>query len=342
MRTYLVRLASALAIVCSSAHGQNVKMTFGYQSLWATGGEISETLRRTNILALNGIVADFKTFSQGAALGEAYVAGATDNQFAGDFPTLFAVARKPGKVISRTHDWRYAILVTQDFKGTRLADLKGKRFAAPVGSAVFPRAMGHLISAGLKDPFSDLTIINQDIGEQVAALQGKSVDAVLSWDPTVERILQTGLAKPLYMSKPGEGQGWLAVSQEFLDKTGRDGTVRFMKAWIMSIWWASNNVATAQKWFGETSRIPVDLLVASAKQDRYLKQPVQDIKSIDLLISDQDIRDTQAGMDFQVARKLRTNKTDVASLVDMQYLRQAQRDIAEGKHPALAEIKMTR
>jgi len=233
------------------------KDLFGYQSLWATGGEIAETLRRTNILELNGITAEFKTFTQGAALGEAYVAGATDNQFAGDFPTLFAVSRRPGKVVSRTHDWRYAILAAQDFTGKSLADLRGKRLAAPVGSAVFPRALGHLIDAELKNPFADVTIINQDIGKQVAALQAKSVDAVLSWDPTVERMLKTGLGKPLYISKPGEGQGWLALSQDFIDKAGRDGVVRFMKAWIMSVWWTSNNLATAQKCLGRRRGFPL-------------------------------------------------------------------------------------
>jgi len=94
--------------------------------------------------------------------------------------------------------------------------------------------------------------------------------------------------------------------------------------------------------FGETSRIPVDLLIASAMQDRYLKAPVKDIASIDLLISDQDVRDTQTGMDFQVARKLRTNRIDVASFVDMQYLREAQKEIGEGKYPALSQIRVER
>src|ERR1700722_5775884 len=52
-----------------------IKVVIGYQSLWAAGGEVVEALRHTNIFELNGISAEFKTFTFGGPLAEAAVAG---------------------------------------------------------------------------------------------------------------------------------------------------------------------------------------------------------------------------------------------------------------------------
>ena len=67
-RTFLMGAGAALGGIAAGfprpavvmAQGKPLsKITIGYQSLWAGGGEIFETLRHTNILELNGIEADF-------------------------------------------------------------------------------------------------------------------------------------------------------------------------------------------------------------------------------------------------------------------------------------------
>ena len=336
-------LALALAVVPieRARAADKIAMTIGYQALWGTVGELFETLRHTNILALNGIDAKFQTFTYGGPLGEGYVAGQIDNIVAADAPVLRGLARRPGKVIHRTHDWRWGVVVAKDFPGTGFADLKGKTLAGPFGTTVFPRTIEKLIAAGMKDPFRELTIVNQDVTEQATALQSKLVDAVVTWDPTMSKLITMGIAKPLYESKPGEGQGWEGISQDFIAKYGADGVVRFVKSWIMATWWASNHMDQARAWFAETSRIPTDLLKESQMSDRYLVRPVKDIKSIDLAIDARDIADAQAVMDFQVARNLMSNKMDVASFVDMSYLQKAEAEIAAGKYPALDKIAVT-
>jgi ABC-type nitrate/sulfonate/bicarbonate transport system substrate-binding protein len=332
-------------LVCLFAAGaraaEPIKMTIGYQSLWATVGEIYETLRHTNILELNGIKGEFKTFTYGGPIGEAFVAGLVDNVIAADTPVLRAVARKAdARVANRTHDWRWGVLALPDFAGKGMADLRGKRLAAPFGTTVFPRTVRKLVQAGVKDPFREMTIINQDIAEQAAAMQGRIVDAVVTWDPTMEKLLRERLGKILHQSEKGDGLGWQALSGEFLKKYGEDGAVRYLKAFVMAVWWASNNIEQAHKWFGETSRIPADLLKVSAAADRYLRAPVKDIKSIDLLLTDEDIRNAQGVMDFLYDRKLLANKMEVPPVVEMSYLKKAQAEIAAGKHPSLSEIRV--
>lgn len=338
----VVAMATALMLASSQLQAQaKVKMTIGYQALWGTVGEIYESLRHTNILQLNGIDAEFHTFTYGGPLGEAYVAGKVDDVIAADAPVLRAIARRPGKVINRTHDYRWGVLVRSDVEIKSLADLKGRKLAGPFGTTVFPRTVRKLVEAGIKDPFRELTIINQDVTEQAPALQGKLVDAVVTWPPTMDRLIASGAAKVLYQAQVGEGQGWQAVSEDFLNKYGEDGAVRYLKAWIMAIWWASNNIDQAQEWFAATSRLPVAALKSAQRDDRYLSKPVADIKTIDLYIDERSIADGQAVMDFQVAQRLMSNKMDVSSFIEMKYLKRAQAEIAAGKHPKLTDIRVT-
>ena len=334
----LVAIGATSAAMPAAAQ-QPIEMTIGYQSLWATGGEIFETLRRTNILELNGIKANFKTFTYGGPLGEAAVAGEIDNVFAADAPVLRAVARIPGaKVLARTHDQRFAIIAQPDFKGG-LADLRGKKLSGPFGTTTFPRCIEHIVAAGIKDPFKEMTIINQDVAEQATSLQSKAVDAVTTWDPTQERLIQAGY-KVLYASKPGEGGGWMGVTGKFLNKYGEEGAVRFLKAWIMAAWWTSNNIETAHDWFAQTSRIDKSLLRVSAQADRYMKSKVADIKTMDFVIDDEQVRASQRVMDFLHAQKLLQARMDVAPYLDLRYIRKAQADIDAGRMPKLSDIKV--
>ncbi len=331
--------ASALAVGIPALASQKVKMTVGYHSLWATVGEIFETLRHTNILELHGIEATWEKFTYGGPLGEGYVAGKIDNIIAADVPVLRGLARRTGTVLHRTHDWRFAVVAQPDFKGG-LADLKGKKFAGPFGTTVFPRTVRRFVEAGIKDPFKEITIINQDVAEQANALQGKLVDAVVTWDPTTERLVSQKIGKIIWESQPGDGAGWQGLSAEFIKKHGEDVVVRYLKAWIMATWWASNNLELAHKWFGETSRIGADLLQVSARADRYLKAPTKDIKTMNFELLPTEVASAQEVMDFMLERKLLQNKLEVAPLVDMKYMRKAQADIAAGKHEALSKIKV--
>lgn len=324
-----------------SAQGQSpYKITLGYQSLWAGGGEIFETLRHTNILELNGIQADFKTFTFGGPLGEAAVAGSIDNIFAADAPTLRAASRIPGaKVLYRTHDQRFGIVVRNDFKGSSLLDLKGAKLSGPFGTTVFPRSVRAIVAAGVKDPFKELTIINQDIAEQAESLKGGLVDAVATWDPTYERLLQQKIGKELWRDPKG-ASGVQGLSGQWLAKNGEDGAVRFLKSWIIATWWTSNNLAQADQWFAETSRLDSSLLKVANDADRYLRSPAKDIKTLDFVVSDADIAESQQVLDFLQEQKLLTAHIDAASYYDRGPITLAQKQIASGDFPALSKIQV--
>lgn len=137
-RRAVIAGAASIALLGSSLAAEPVKVRIGYQSLWGAGGEIVEVLRNTNILELNGLQGEFKTFTFGGPLAEAAVAGEIDNVFAADAPVLRAMARMPGsKILQFTHDARFGILAEPNFTGG-LADLRGKKLSAPFATTTFP------------------------------------------------------------------------------------------------------------------------------------------------------------------------------------------------------------
>jgi ABC-type nitrate/sulfonate/bicarbonate transport system substrate-binding protein len=334
-------LAGLVLVAGAAPVAAQAKIRIGYQSLWAGQGEIFETLVRTNILELNGVPAEFKRFTYGGPLGEAAVAGEIDTAIAADTPILRIIGRRSDfKVVNRSHDWVWHVMARPDTGINGLADLRGKKLAAPFGTTVFPRTYRKLVELGIREPFKELTIVNQDIAEQASSLQAKAVDAVVSWPPTSERLRAGGLAKVIYEGQKGEGLGWQAVGPGVLKD--RDLAVRYLKSYVMAVWWASNNLDTAMKWFAETSRIDPQLLRKFAMDDRYLRAPVKDLKEIDLVITDKEVADAQAVMDFLLEQKLLTSKLDVKAAVDMSYLRQAQSETRAGRHPKLADVRVVR
>ncbi|HEY0291136.1 MAG TPA: hypothetical protein VGC51_02185 [Hansschlegelia sp.] len=324
--------------ILRAAASDPLQIRLGYQTLWSSAGEIFETLRHTNILALHGIQADFKPFTFGGPLAEGAVAGAIDNISAADAPLLRGSSRLPGtKVLHRSHDFRFAIIARPDFEGG-LADLRGKRLSGPFSTTVFPRSVQAIVDAGVQDPFKEIRIVNQDIAEQADSLRGGLVDAVTTWDPTYERLIRQKLGKPIWTSSTGQGAGYQGLTGEWLKANGEDGAGRFLKAWTVATWWTSNNLAQAQGWFAATSRLDPSLLAAAAAADRHLRAPVKDLTAIDLVVTPDEIAGTQKVLDFLVAQKLLANPIDASSFYDGGPLASVRKQIAAGDHVDLAKI----
>jgi ABC-type nitrate/sulfonate/bicarbonate transport system substrate-binding protein len=316
-----------------------VKITLGYQTLWAAQGEIFETLRRTNILELNGVQAEFKTFTFGGPLAEAAVAGEIDNIVAADIPVLRGAARLPGtKILARTHDARWALVSQPDFTGG-LGDLRGKKLSGAFATTTFPRSVEAIVAAGIKDPFRELTIINQDVAEQVNALQSKQVDIVSTWDPTLEKLVRSGY-RLVHESARGDNPAWFALTGKWLAANGEDAAVRVLKAFVTAVWWTSNNIDTAHGWFSQTSRIDRELLIAATQQDRYLSAPVPDITTLDFQIAAAQSESSQRVINFLVERKLLQTPIEVSPFIDNSLVRRAEKEIAAGPRLALGDIKV--
>lgn len=331
-------------LVGSVAQAQEkTPITIATQTTAAPSGQIFDVLCRTNIFELNGFNAKCRGFTYGPPLGEALIAGLIDTAFGADAPALRMAARKRGtKILHRTNDWEFGILVRKDFEGKDLKSLKGKKLSGPFATGTFTRSMLELIDAGIKDPFTEITMFNQDISEQPQGLRTSAVDAVTTWHPMLQILVDSGVARVMWTSELGDGIILQGISGDWLDKHGKDAGVRFMKAYIMAVWWASNNIDQANKWFSDTSRIDMKFVSAAANHDRYLRAPHKDITTLSFELSPEEIKGMQRVMDYLQQRGLIQERLDVASMIDSSYVLQAQKEIKEGKHPPLSEIKVAR
>ena len=82
-------------------------------------------------------------------------------------------------------------LIVRDGAGiAKLADLKGKRVAVPVGSTAHFSLMGAIKHAGLSD--GDVTVISMPPDQIAAAWQQDAIDAAFIWQPVQSELLKKG------------------------------------------------------------------------------------------------------------------------------------------------------
>ncbi len=285
---------------------QETTIRIGWQVAWATQGQLAQVLQHTNALQLNGLKGDFKSFTYGAPLSEAALAGQLDVAFIGDQPAVNLLSRSSDwKLVARLMDFRVAIVIPMDSPIKSIADLKGKTLGIPFGASTHRVALQMLSEAGL-DPTKDLKIVNIDINEQsdiVKAGGGKAwpkVDALASWDHHIALYESKGLAKIL---KSGTALGVVAMSQTFID-ANLDAAVGFLAAFKLAYYYYANNQDQADKWFADAAQGKFDLAILRqvASIEPNLKNG--QIQEMHVGLSNMHLETLQTAADFALRQKL--------------------------------------
>lgn len=225
-------LASALLLVvaCNRTAAPNSSeapvVRIGWQTSWATQGQLAEVLQHTNALTLEDLRGDLKSFQYGAPLSEAALANDVDVAFLGDQPAVTLLSSsKDWRIVARLMDFRVAILVPPNSPIKSVVGLKGKTLAIPFGSSTHRVALEFIAQAGL-NPQKDVHIINIDIQEQASIVQSArsgqwpNIDAVASWDPNIALYESKGLARVL---APGKALGVVVMSRRLFYRQPRCG-----------------------------------------------------------------------------------------------------------------------
>lgn len=244
------------------------QVRIGWQTPWATQGQLTEILKHTDILKNNNIEADFKGFSSGAPLNEAAVVGDVDIIFTADQPvaTLIAKSNK-WTIVGRLMYNRVSLYVPPQSPIKTVADLKGKTVAMPFGAAAQRYALKAEQDAGL-NPQKDVNNINLGIYEQSdlvrdpSASKWGSIDAMAGFDPTPAIFEEKGLVRNLGV---GKVTSVIAVSNDLITRDPNVVT-RFLKAFNEAYDYYRTNIAQADEWFIADSGMdvtPVALAIAS-------------------------------------------------------------------------------
>jgi len=263
-------------------------------------------LQKTDALQLAGLQGDFKSFTYGAPLSEAALAGQLDVAFVGDQPAVNLLSRSPDwKIVARLMDFRVAIVVPTNSPIQSVADLKGKTLGIPFGASTHRVALQMLKEAGL-DPAKDLKIVNIDILEQsdvVKAAAGGAwpkVDAFASWDHHIALYEKNGYAKVL---KSGTALGVVMMSQSFLRDHPNEAAA-FLASFKLAYLYYAQHQDQVDKWFVEAAGGKIDAAILNTVAAIEPNMTAKSLGDVSIAVSPKHVAVLQEAADFALSQSL--------------------------------------
>jgi ABC-type nitrate/sulfonate/bicarbonate transport system substrate-binding protein len=298
----------------------------GWQTPWATQGQVAQTLAHTDILRTNGLQARFSGFLSGAPLNEAALAGSVDVFFTADQPAATLLARRPDFVVlGRLMNNRVCLYVPPDSPVRTVADLRGKTVGMPFGAAAQRKALEAMIAAGL-DPDHDVKSVNMDITEQTAVVGAGTrsdwgkIDALAGFDPTAAIFEAAGTARMLNCSNV---VAVVVASRRFVEQRQAAASA-FLTAYVQAWHYYATHQAQADQWFAAASGLKLTsdepLKISAAVEPNVSTKTVQQLK---VTLDDGDLRVFQQAADFIADRKLVPTRVTVRDHVDQKLMTEA-------------------
>ena len=337
----VVMLAAGAAI----AAAEPVPVRIGWQTSWATQGQMAMVLKKTNILELNGLRGDFRGFTYGGPLNEGALAGELDVIFTADQPACMLLAKgAKWKIIGRLIYNRVGTIVPPASPIKKVADLKGKTVGIPFGAAAQRETLKALKKAGL-DPAKDLKIQNIGIYEQVAVIQKgdntawPGMDAFSTWDPPLAELALSGKARVL---DQGLVTAVIVMSEDFMAKNP-GAAEAFLKSYMTAYHYYAGHQQEANAWFKAEARMEAgpEVLDLAASVEPNLK--AKTLKAVNISLSAKDIRNIQSAADFiHEQKQAASHIKDVSKLIDLAPLRRAEKALAAEPKDYPARVKVLR
>jgi sulfonate transport system substrate-binding protein len=186
---------SASASPSSSVNLSSVTLNVGDQK--GTGAEA--ILKAAGLLSTLPFHVNWSDFTSGPPMLEAMASGSVDVGGVGDAPPVFAAAGGEGVEIVGAREVptgdQDALLVPKGSSITSIKQLKGKKIAYGSGSSGNYQMLTVLTAAGLTT--KDVTLVNLQPAEALAAFTSGSVDAWDIWPPYVQQAVAQDGAKVL-------------------------------------------------------------------------------------------------------------------------------------------------
>ena len=205
-----------------------------------------------------------------------------------------------------------------------LADLKGKHLATQVGTGMYTVLLMLLEKQGLKQ--ADFNITNLRVVDMPAAMAtADNIDAVLGWEPSIQRIVQAGKGKVLLTSKQLEDMAGItypflvATSQSYL-KEHPDVVQKFMNAYAKADKYiATHHEETVQVYLDEIKRRGAKLT-----HDDIQLMLFDDIdRFAGAAFTPADMQDLTSTIAYMEKTGLLKTKLDLAKIIDPQFGKKA-------------------
>jgi NitT/TauT family transport system substrate-binding protein len=205
-----------------------------------------------------------------------------------------------------------------------LADLKGKHLATQVGTGMYTVLLMLLEKQGLK--LSDFNVTNLRVVDMPTAMAtSTNIDAVLGWEPSIQRIVQAGKGKVMLTSKQLEDMA--GITYPFLVVT----TPTYAKEHAGIVQKLMNGYAKADKYIAKHHDETVQIYLNEIKR-RGAKLSESDIRlmlfdDVDRFggtaFSTADMQDLTSTVSYMEKTHLLKTKLDLGKLIDPSFGKKA-------------------
>ncbi len=309
-------LLSPLALGGCNRGASESQLRIGWQTAWASQGQVMQALIRTNIPTLAGAHLAFQGFQYGPDLNEAAAAHSLDVTNAGIVPVINLLARSPDWVIvGRQVDFHVSIIARAGTPISAIADLRGKRFGVPIGGGSHPFAIGQLADAGLDD--SSVRVLNVAPTEMLLAFRNGDIDAAAVWDPTAQLLVNEGgriIAEQAYV-------GFIVAHRPTYEQSVQ-AFEHMLRAYGLAYLYAARNKQQTDAWFAEVSRLPLPLVSSLRVIEPNLR--AQALSEIALPPTSQAVALCQQVADRMLGLRLINARLNVASRMSLDAVAGAQ------------------
>ncbi len=165
------------------------KITIAYQAI-PNGDLVVKNLGYLE-QALPDTEIEWKQFDSGGTVNEAFAGGSVDFGLAGSSPVSRGISQGIEYRVPWIHDviGEAEALVAKDGISS-IADLKGKKIAAPLASTTHYVLLAALRDAGVAE--QDVKIIDAEPADIVAAWSRGDIDAAYVWNPSLAELIEDG------------------------------------------------------------------------------------------------------------------------------------------------------
>ncbi|MEW6046108.1 MAG: ABC transporter substrate-binding protein [Bacillota bacterium] len=223
-----------------------------------------------------GVTVQSVLFATGIEARDALIAGAIDVAELGVSPAVTALARAGRNLVIIAGDeyggGKYRVVVPKGSPIKTVDELRGKKVAIKVGSGNYTAFLQWVQSRGYN--IKDFQIVDVGDADAVAAMESRSVDAVIYWEPIPAILVAKGIAREIfdfegYVTNPV----WVVARREWVEKNP-DLVARFLAGWIEALAFMTEKPAEAAEIISKALAergidIPATAYTQALKHDRY-------------------------------------------------------------------------
>lgn len=302
----------------------------GWQTAWATQGQVIEALQHTDILKQNGLRGEFIGFLSGPPAVEAALAGSLDVVSGGSQPILQLIAKsRDWVIVSRHANVRLGILVPPESKITKLTDLKGRQIGVPIGSTVERFVLLSARAAGLKP--NDLMLVNLGVTEQGELVRAGTreswgdIAAVGAWEPTVSLLEHKGLGRVI----AEENEITLTAMSKAFIKSHPDAAVAYLRATLQAWSYYATHRSEMNEQYLKDALLSIDAsileTIARNEPNATIKKP----EEVDIFLTPEILKRLQETVEYLVERKILSRQMRIEEEVNGTLLQKAIKSLPE-------------